>query len=114
LNGFEEEAESYFNRGLELYNEVLELDRGWTSGSYYYLAAFYAFRGERDKAYENLRLFNQMQRMPYYVVKDLTYEPFFDSISDEPEFQQILRDVKDKYQVQHEEVRKWLEENDML
>jgi len=85
LNGFEEEAESYFNRGLELYNEELELDRGWTSGSYYYLAAFYTFRGERDKAYENLRLFKQ-----------------------------ILRDVKDNYQVQHEEVRKWLEENDML
>lgn len=52
--------------------------------------------------------------MPYYVVKDLTYDPFFDSIRDEHEFQQILRDVETKYQIQHEEVRKWLEENDLL
>ena len=31
-----------------------------------------------------------------------------------PEFQQIVRDVEAKYQAEHERVRKWLEENDML
>ena len=29
-------------------------------------------------------------------------------------FQQILCNVEAKYQVEHERVRKWLEENDML
>jgi molybdopterin converting factor small subunit len=38
----------------------------------------------------------------------------FDSIRDEPEFQQIVRDLEAKYQVEHERVRQWLEENDML
>jgi len=41
-------------------------------------------------------------------------DPLFDSIRDEPEFQQIVRDVEDKYQTSHERVRQWLEENDML
>ena len=41
-------------------------------------------------------------------------DPLFDSIRGEPEFQQIARDVEAKYQAEHERVRKWLEENDML
>ena len=41
-------------------------------------------------------------------------DPLFDSIRDEPEFQQIVKDVEEKYQAEHERVRQWLEENDML
>jgi molybdopterin converting factor small subunit len=41
-------------------------------------------------------------------------DPHFDSIRDEPEFQQIVSDIEAKYQAEHERVRKWLEENDML
>ncbi len=32
---------------------------------YYHLAAIHAFLGDKDKAYENLRIVNQRQRMPY-------------------------------------------------
>lgn len=31
---------------------------------------------------------------------------------DEPEFQQIVRDIEAKSQAEHERVRQWLEEND--
>ena len=41
-------------------------------------------------------------------------DPLFDSIRGEPEFQQIVPDVEAKYQAEHERVRQWLEENDML
>ena len=41
-------------------------------------------------------------------------DPLFDSIRDEPEFLQIVRDVEAKYQAEHERVRQWLEANDML
>ncbi len=40
--------------------------------------------------------------------------PCLTASGDEPEFQQIVRDVEAKYQAEHERVRKWLEENDML
>ncbi|MBK6285662.1 MAG: hypothetical protein IPF54_26045 [Draconibacterium sp.] len=36
--------------------------------------------------------------------------PFFDSIREEPRFQNILKDVEAKYQVNHERVGKWLKE----
>jgi hypothetical protein len=83
----------------------------WTS---YDLAGVYAFRGEKDKAFENLRVFNQKQRMILTWVTHFNHDPLFDSIRNEPEFQQIVRDVEAKYQAEHERVRKWLEENDML
>jgi molybdopterin converting factor small subunit len=41
-------------------------------------------------------------------------DPLFNSIRNEPEFQQIVKDVEAKYQAEHEKVRKWLEENKML
>lgn len=74
----------------------------------------YAARGEKDRAYENLRIFNRRDRMPGWVVLDLKNLQLFNSIRDEPEFQQILHDVESKYQAEHERVRQWLEENDML
>jgi hypothetical protein len=36
------------------------------------------------------------------------------SIRDEPEFQQIVHDIEAKYKAEHERVRLWLEENDMV
>jgi len=82
--------------------------------SYYDIAAGHAFRGERDKAYENLKIFNQKQIMPLWAVTLIKVDPLFDSIRDEPEFQQIARDIEAKYQAEHERVRKWLEEQGML
>jgi hypothetical protein len=41
-------------------------------------------------------------------------DELFESIRNEPEFQQILKDIETKYQALHEQVRQWLEENEML
>jgi TolB-like protein/AraC-like DNA-binding protein len=116
VNGFKEEAVHYFDAGLEYYNELLELHRHFLQDKYifYNLAAYYAFLGDRDKAFENLRLFNQSQRFPFFEIKDLKNDPLFESIRDEPEFQQILRDVESKCQAEPERVRWWLEEQGML
>jgi hypothetical protein len=80
----------------------------------YALTAIYTFLGDKEKAFENLRLVNQLQNGPLYLVSNLKDDPMFDSIRDEPEFQQIVRDVETKYQAEHERVRQWLEENEML
>jgi TolB-like protein/lipopolysaccharide biosynthesis regulator YciM len=116
VNGFKEEAEYFFNEGLRFHNEMLEVGIHYFSEywTFYSLAAAHAFLADNDKAYENLRLMNQRPRMPKWMIKDLNNDPLFDSIRDEPEFQQIVRDVEAKYQAEHERVRQWLEENDML
>ncbi len=66
------------------------------------------------KALENLRIFNQRKIEGLWMLSLINRDPLFDSIRDEPEFQQIVRDVEAKYQAEHERVGKWLEENDML
>ncbi len=115
-NGFKEEAEYYFNEQINYCNKSIELGRLDAKLLYsnYDLASVYAFRGEKDKAYENLRIFNQRQRMSMWVVGLMKDDPLFESFREEPEFQQIVRDVEAKYQAEHERVKKWLEENDML
>ena len=52
--------------------------------------------------------------MCLWEVITINYDPVFDSIRNDPEFQRIVRDIEAKYQAEYERVRKWLEENDMM
>jgi hypothetical protein len=115
-NGFKDEAEYYFDEQINYCNRMIELGRMYAESliTYYDLATVYALRGEKDKAYENLRIFDQRQIMPNWAVTLFKFDPLLDNIRDEPEFQQIVKDVEAKYQAEHERVRQWLEENDML
>jgi len=49
-----------------------------------------------------------------WIVMLIKTDPLFNSIRNEPEFQQIVKDIESKYQAEHERVRKWLQENKML
>jgi TolB-like protein/Tfp pilus assembly protein PilF len=114
--GFEEEGEHYINEGLKFYDRMLELKRisPLEFHTLYGFAAAYTFQGQQEKAYEYLKLVSQPQSMPHWRVKEINYDPLFDSIRDEPEFQQIMREVETKYQAEHDRVKQWLEENDLL
>jgi hypothetical protein len=68
----------------------------------------------KEKAFENLRIFNQIKTPVLWMVIYSKHDPLFNSIRNEPEFQQIAKDVESKYQAEHERVRKWLEEQGML
>ena len=111
-NGYKEEAARFFTEQIKYCNKMIKLKRSWGQGLYAYfaLAGIYAFRGEKDKAYKNLRIFNQIQRVNSVVPMLMKTDPLFNSIRNEPEFQQIARDVEAKYQAEHERVRKWIEE----
>jgi tetratricopeptide (TPR) repeat protein len=116
-NGYEKEAEYYFNKQIDYCNDLIKSDRPWGQElyTYYDLAGVYAFRGDKDKAYENLRIFNQRQQGEgLWMVHLIKTDPLFNSIRNEPEFQQIVRDVEARYQALHERVRKQLEEQGML
>jgi len=111
-NGFYAEADYYIDTMIEYYKDLNNVGRGLNSE--YNLACIYAFRGEKEKAYEYLEFFDQLEIIPFWWISLFRIDPFFDSIRDEPEFQQILSDVEAKYQAEHERVRQWLEENDRL
>jgi len=115
-NGYKEDAEHFFNEAIKYNNRMNELKRpgGLGLNTYYDLATVYAFRGEKDKAYKNLRIYNQSPRIAFVMVMTMKTDPLFNNIRNEPEFQRILRDVESKYQAEHERVRKWLEETGQL
>ncbi|HUX94149.1 MAG TPA: hypothetical protein VMV47_00340 [Bacteroidales bacterium] len=52
--------------------------------------------------------------MPLLLKTFIEDDPLFDSIRDDPEFQQIVKEVESKYQAEHERARRWLEEQGLL
>jgi TolB-like protein/tetratricopeptide (TPR) repeat protein len=110
-NDYKAEADHYFNEQKRYCEESIKLGRTYAKrlGAYYDLAGVYAFMGEKKKAYKNLRIYSQIQQVPLWMVNLIKRDPLLNSIRNEPEFQQIVRDVEAKYQAEHERVRKWLE-----
>ena len=113
-NGYKKEAEYYFNEHKRISEESIKKGRRYGGGAYYDLAGMYAFLGEKEKAYQNLREWASSPIIPFWWIILIKDDPMFDSIRNEPEFQQILRDVEAKYQAEHDRVGKWLEEQGML
>jgi TolB-like protein len=115
-NGFKKESDYYFDEQIKNCYRSIELKREYAQSlfAYYDLAGVYAFRGEKDKTYENLRIFDQIKTVELWIVMLIKTDPLFNSIRNEPEFQQIVKDIESKYQAEHERVRKWLQENKML
>ena len=114
--GDKEKANFYFREQIKTHLRLNEMGSTMSSigYTYYDLAGIYAFLGEKDRAYENLRIFKQIQSMPKWLYTLIQNDYLFDNIRNEPEFQQILTDIEVKYQASQERVRQWLEENDML
>jgi TolB-like protein len=116
MAGDKEKGTYYMNLQKEYCEDAIRHERRWARNLYYNydLAGVYAFLGERDKAYENLRIYNQRDRMTLQFASLIKQDPLFNNIREEPEFQQIVREVEAKYQAEHQRVSQWLEENDML
>jgi hypothetical protein len=95
----------------------IELQRNRAESSfnaYYDLAATYAFTGETEKAIENLRIWIARPVMDANIMWFFRTDPLFNPIRDNPDFQQIMNEAEAKYQAEHERVRQWLKDNDML
>jgi len=116
MMGRKEEAEYYFNEQIRYGLESIRLGRDLASwkAAQYDLAATYAFLGEKEKAYEYLDDFNTKSTFPLWWVSLFKHDPLFDSLREEERFQNIFLDVESKHQAEHERVRQWLEENEML
>ena len=84
---------------------------GGDPGSRFALAEIYAYRGEKEKAFEQLRTLvrlggNNLERLSSLRT------PLWDNIRNEPEFKSIFSEIEAHYQAEHERVKKWLEENE--
>jgi len=115
-NGYKKEAEYWFNEQKKLSEEAIIKGRLYSSWGYAYfdLASLYAIKGDKERAFENLRLFAKAKVCSKPSIDNLKESPFFDSIRNDPEFKKIIVDLEAKYLAEHERVRKWLEEQGKL
>ena len=110
-----EEAEKYLNTQMRNCMESIRLKRPYgLRNAYYDLAGIYAFKGEKEKAYENLEKFAIDDFYAMWVINLAINDPMFNEIRDEPRFQQIIQNMEAKNLEKREKVRIWMEENDML
>jgi TolB-like protein/AraC-like DNA-binding protein len=114
--GRTKEAEVYINQTIHNYLEIIKLGRGHQDvySAQFDMAEIYAFWGDKEKAYKCLDEAIKQPLYPKWWVILYKYVPYFDSIRHEPRFQSILKEVEAKYQVNHEQVGKWLEEKGLL
>jgi TolB-like protein/tetratricopeptide (TPR) repeat protein len=113
-NGYKKEAADFFKRQIEKYNfRIKSSIPSEKCIIAYQLAVIYASKGDKEKAIENLKIFNQNPSYSLKWVRAIRH-PVFNIISNEPEYQKIVSNVESKYKVQHEKVGIWLEEQGKL
>ncbi|MFN8254477.1 MAG: hypothetical protein U0W24_02230 [Bacteroidales bacterium] len=117
-NGYQKEATYWFDKEKKFCLESIEKNKltiGKSMAEYYDLAGVYAMEGNKEKSIKYLNMIvNQLKIFPLGWVSLIKHDPLFDSMRDEPEFQQIVKVMESKYNAEHERVRKWLEEQGKL
>ena len=112
-NGYKKEGDHYFSEQIKTAEETIRKGRlyypPYRFAPYYDLAGTYACIGENKKAYENLRVWSKIPVCPLWGVVLIKKDPLFNNIRNEPEFQQIVRDVEANYKLEHERVMNWIE-----
>ena len=113
-NGFSANGEIYINKHIEYCNSILNSGRrsDVISYTYYDLAGIYAFRGEKKKAFQNLRKFSEVENCYLYMLTLLKDDPLFINMNTDPEFQEIVSKMTAKYSKVHTDVGLWLETQD--
>ena len=114
--GRTKEAAFYFNQQINYELESIKMGRrnALQKYSHFDLAGMYVFLGNKEKAYFYLNEVIKIPAFPTWWVILFKYDPRFNSIRQEPRFQNIFKHVEAKYQAEHERVEKWLAEQGML
>jgi tetratricopeptide (TPR) repeat protein len=110
-NGLTKEADRLFTNHIELCGNVLRTNRPaiqiyW---AYYDLACIYAFRGDKENALKNLKIYSQNKNCELWMLTHVKDDPLLSGIRNEPEYAEIIREMENNYQTLHERVGRWLE-----
>jgi tetratricopeptide (TPR) repeat protein len=115
--GKKKEAEGYIYQQIKFREEEIKKSRispMVKKRALYGLAVCCSFLNEKEKAYQYLDEFtainfNSAEHRVMYI-----YDPMLDNLRNEERFKKILQVLEAQYQAEHERVKKWLEENNML
>ncbi len=106
-SGETEKADSAFAESIKKLNRQIELYH-WKEITvpHILLASVYSAMGEKEKAIETL---HKNKSTHLLTVTLLKYNPMFDNVRNEPEFQKILASIEKEYQKVHNQVASIIE-----
>ena len=107
--GLKSEAEDYLTKYLEYAN--------WDESLYkhLYLAMYYAHINDTKQALEHLKLFSEEDNYNYWtIILLLEMDPLLDNLKDIPEFKELVKKIKTKFWLQHDEIKASLEKKGLL
>jgi TolB-like protein/class 3 adenylate cyclase/Tfp pilus assembly protein PilF len=106
--GRENEAEkyiaafsSYANNDPSIYREIN-------------LCMLAAFHGDTQKALKHLKQFSQKENYSYWIPLFFEMDPLTDELQKLPAFKKIMQDIEMKFWERHEEIRRRLEEQNLI
>ena len=114
--GRKDEAGKYFKRQIQDLEDIINQGRLFVDNryNYLYLAESYAFLGNKKEAYRNLHEFNKYKFYPSWFPYYIKNDPLLESIRSDNEFLRIAKNVEEKYQAEHERMKTWLKDNNLL
>jgi len=105
-------ANVYFQRQIDADLQLIEM--GNADRAMYDLAATYAILNEKEKAFNTLEIFEKQHAIPWFFYFYLKNDPLFQSIRKEPQFQEILNNVKIKVLEEQRKLKTWFEQQDVI
>lgn len=78
------------------------------------LAMYFSYKGDQEKAIENLKLFSQQNHYSYWTVVFVEMNPLLDNIKNHPQFKDIFNDIDSKFWDWHMQIKSSLEEKELL
>ncbi len=106
--GLKAESDKYFESYLNYANNDKSIYKNLS------LSVYYAYKGDTEKALEEMKLFAQQDNYMYWTLLFLKIDPLIDPIKDNPEFQQLLQEIETKFWKDHQRIKGSLEEKGLL
>ncbi len=95
--GRKEKSAAYFNQRIKDLEARMNRDHHSLEGyEWYELAAVYAYKGNRDKAYQMLQEIEKA-KVDGFFIRFAKVDPFFENLWDDIEFQQFIRRQENRF-----------------
>ncbi|MGK7397393.1 MAG: helix-turn-helix domain-containing protein [Candidatus Cyclobacteriaceae bacterium M3_2C_046] len=106
--GYKTQADDFF----KAYANYCENDESiYKSAS---MAVKYAHEGAFDLAIEQLRIFSAQDNYQYWILLFMELDPIIQPLKSHPEFDQVMQKIQDRFWQNHAELKKSLEEKELL
>ena len=106
--GLKEQAANFFDN----YVEYCEKDQSiYKSAS---MAVMYAYKGEYEKAVEQLRIFSTQDNYQYWILLFQDMDPILKPLEANPEYRKTIQKINDRFWKKHATIEKVLAEKGLL